>query len=148
MKGDTIDLYLAYEEIIIRIIFWGDEIESISALNPENLVVESRLDAYKIFPANIFVTDKDRAADAIERIENDLWRQEAMFRAEGREVEANRLHERVTYDMEMIREVGYCSGIENYSRYFDGREPGMRPFCLRTELPDASRLLSPGRRRE
>ena len=135
VKGDTIDLYLAYEEIIIRIIFWGDEIESISALNPENLVVESRLDAYKIFPANIFVTDKDRAADAIERIENDLWRQEAMFRAEGRDVEANRLHERVTYDMEMIREVGYCSGIENYSRYFDGREPGMRPFCLLDYFP-------------
>ena len=132
VKGDTIDLYLAYEEIIIRIIFWGDEIESISALNPENLVVESRLDAYKIFPANIFVTDKDRAADAIERIENDLWRQEAMFRSEGRDVEANRLHERVTYDMEMIREVGYCSGIENYSRYFDGREPGMRHSAYST----------------
>ena len=98
-------------------------------------MVESRLDAYKIFPANIFVTDKDRAADAIERIENDLWRQEAMFRAEGRDVEANRLHERVTYDMEMIREVGYCSGIENYSRYFDGREPGMRPFCLLDYFP-------------
>lgn len=135
VKGDTIDLYLAYEEIIIRIIFWGDEIESISALNPETMAVEGRLEGYKIFPANIFVTDKDRITDALYCIEDDLAKQEQMFRAEGKETEAARIHERVTYDIEMIKEVGYCSGIENYSRYFDGREPGMRPFCLLDYFP-------------
>lgn len=135
VKGDTIDLYLAYEEIIIRIIFWGDEIESISALNPETMVIEGRLEGYKIFPANIFVTDKDRITDALYCIEDDLAKQEQMFRSEGKETEAARIHERVTYDIEMIKEVGYCSGIENYSRYFDGREPGMRPFCLLDYFP-------------
>ena len=136
VKGDTIDLYLAYEEIIIRIIFWGDEIESISALNPETMYVESELEGYKIFPANIFVTTKERTAEAIGQIEIDLGKQVEMFRNEGREIEAKRLYERVTYDVEMIREVGYCSGIENYSRYFDGREPGMRPFCLLDYFPE------------
>ncbi len=135
VKGDTIDLYLAYEEIIIRIVFWGDEIESISALNPQTMVTESELEGYKIFPANIFVTTKERTASAIGQIEIDLGKQVDMFRKEGRELEAKRLYERVTYDVEMIREVGYCSGIENYSRYFDGREPGMRPFCLLDYFP-------------
>ena len=135
VKGDTIDLYLAYEEIIIRIIFWGDEIESITALNPETLAVEGRLDGYKIFPANIFVTDKDRMQEALFQIESDLIKQEEQFRKEGKETEAQRIHERVTYDIEMIKEVGYCSGIENYSRYFDGREPGSRPFCLLDYFP-------------
>lgn len=135
VKGDTIDLYLAYEEIIIRIIFWGDEIESITALNPETLAVEGRLDGYKIFPANIFVTDKDRMHEALFQIESDLIKQENQFRKEGKETEAQRIHERVTYDIEMIKEVGYCSGIENYSRYFDGREPGSRPFCLLDYFP-------------
>ena len=135
VKGDTIDLYLAYEEIIIRIIFWGDEIESITALNPETLAVEGRLDGYKIFPANIFVTDKDRMQEALFQIESDLIKQEEQFRKEGKETEAQRIHERVTYDIEMIKEVGYCSGMENYSRYFDGREPGSRPFCLLDYFP-------------
>lgn len=135
VKGDTVDLYLAYEEIIIRIIFWGDEIESISSLNPETMKTELQLEGYKIFPANIFVSTKERTASAIHQIELDLGKQVDMFRNEGREVEAKRLYERVTYDLEMMREVGYCSGIENYSRYFDGRLPGVRPFCLLDYFP-------------
>lgn len=135
VKGDTVDLYLAYEEIIIRIIFWGDEIESISSLNPETMETELQLEGYKIFPANIFVSTKERTASAIHQIELDLDKQVDMFRNEGREVEAKRLYERVTYDLEMMREVGYCSGIENYSRYFDGRLPGVRPFCLLDYFP-------------
>ena len=132
VKGDTVDLYL---EIIIRIIFWGDEIESISSLNPETMETELQLEGYKIFPANIFVSTKERTASAIHQIELDLGKQVGMFRNEGREVEAKRLYERVTYDLEMMREVGYCSGIENYSRYFDGRLPGVRPFCLLDYFP-------------
>ena len=135
VKGDTVDLYLAYEEIIIRIIFWGDEIESISSLNPETMETELQLEGYQIFPANIFVSTKERTASAIHQIELDLGKQVDMFRNEGREVEAKRLYERVTYDLEMMREVGYCSGIENYSRYFDGRLPGVRPFCLLDYFP-------------
>lgn len=135
VKGDTVDLYLAYEEIIIRIIFWGDEIESISSLNPETMETELQLEGYKIFPANIFVSTKERTASAIHQIELDLGKQIDMFHNEGREVEAKRLYERVTYDLEMMREVGYCSGIENYSRYFDGRLPGVRPFCLLDYFP-------------
>lgn len=135
VKGDTVDLYLAYEEIIIRIIFWGDEIESISSLNPETMGTKLQLEGYKIFPANIFVSTKERTASAIHQIELDLGKQVDMFRNEGREVEAKRLYERVTYDLEMMREVGYCSGIENYSRYFDGRLPGVRPFCLLDYFP-------------
>lgn len=135
VKGDTVDLYLAYEEIIIRIIFWGDEIESISSLIPETMETELQLEGYKIFPANIFVSTKERTASAIHQIELDLGKQVDMFRNEGREVEAKRLYERVTYDLEMMREVGYCSGIENYSRYFDGRLPGVRPFCLLDYFP-------------
>lgn len=136
VKGDTVDLYLAYEEIIIRIIFWGDEIESITSINPSTMTTEDYLDGYKIFPANIFVTTKERTASAIGQIEIDLGKQVEMFRNEGKPTEAKRLYERVTYDVEMMREVGYCSGIENYSRYFDGRMPGVRPFCLLDYFPD------------
>lgn len=135
VKGDTTDIYLGYEEIIIRVIFWGDEIESISSINPNTMVVEDHLEGYKIFPANIFVATKERTASAIGQIEIDLGKQVEMFRNEGRSLEAKRLYERVTYDVEMIREVGYCSGIENYSRYFDGREPGVRPYCLLDYFP-------------
>ena len=136
VKGDTIDLYIAYEEIIIRIIFWGDEIESIEMINPSTMQVEEQLEGYKIFPANIFCTTKEQTAAATTLIEEDLCKQVEMFRNEGRLTEANRLYERVTYDLEMMREVGYCSGIENYSRYFDGRQPGMRPFCLLDYFPE------------
>ena len=135
VKGDTVDLYIAYEEIIIRIIFWGDEIESISSINPSTMETELQLEGYKIFPANIFVSTKEGTLAAIGQIELDLGKHVEMFRNEGRSVEANRLYERVTYDLEMMREVGYCSGIENYSRYFDGRKPGVRPFCLLDYFP-------------
>lgn len=136
VKGDTVDIALAYEEINIRVIFWGDEIESIQIMDKETQLPTENVDAFKIFPANIFVTTKERMAVALDKIAVDLGTQRDMFYKEARLVEANRLYERVSYDLEMIREVGYCSGIENYSRYFDGREPGMRPFCLLDYFPD------------
>ena len=136
VKGDTVDVYLAYEEIMIRVIFWGNEIESIQILDPISQIPQQSVEEFKIFPANIFVTSKERMAEAIKQIELDLGNEVDMFYREGRPAEANRLRERVTYDIEMIREVGYCSGIENYSRYFDGRKPGMRPFCLLDYFPN------------
>ena len=136
VKGDTVDVYLAYEEIMIRVIFWGNEIESIQILDPVSQIPQQSVEEFKIFPANIFVTSKGRMAEAIKQIELDLGNEVDMFYREGRPAEANRLRERVTYDIEMIREVGYCSGIENYSRYFDGRKPGMRPFCLLDYFPN------------
>ncbi len=136
VKGDTVDIALAYEEINIRVIFWGDEIESIQIMDKDTQMPTENVDAFKIFPANIFVTTKEAAALALDKIAVDLGTQCEMFRNEGRESEASRLYERVCYDIEMIREVGYCSGIENYSRYFDGREPGMRPFCLLDYFPE------------
>lgn len=135
VKGDTVDILLAYEQIMVRVIFWGNEIESIQIIDPETNIATEQVEAFKIFPANIFVTTKEKMGLAIGKIEVDLGTQVEMFRREARQVEANRLYERVTYDVEMIREVGYCSGIENYSRYFDGREPGMRPFCLLDYFP-------------
>ena len=135
VKGDTVDIRLAYEEIMLRIIFWGDEIESISTIHPEDGVSLGSHDCFKIFPANIFVTSKERVGSAIAQIELDLGEQVTFFKKEMRELEAKRLYERVTYDIEMIREIGHCSGIENYSRYFDGRQPGMRPFCLLDYFP-------------
>ncbi len=134
VKGDTVDIRLAYEEIILRVVFWGDEIESIQTIYPDGTSLGTH-DTFKIFPANIFVTTKERQASAIAGIEFDLAEQVNFFRSEARELEAKRLYERVTYDVEMIREIGHCSGIENYSRYFDGREPGMRPFCLLDYFP-------------
>ncbi len=135
VKGDTVDIRLAYEEIIVRVIFWGDEIESISTLYPDDLVSMGSQDSFNIYPANLFVTSKERQGSAIAQIELDLGKSVDYFRNEGKELEAKRLYERVTYDVEMIREVGHCSGIENYSRYFDGRQPGMRPFCLLDYFP-------------
>lgn len=135
VKGDTVDIRLAYEEIMLRIIFWGDEIESISTMHPEDGVSLGSHDCFKIYPANIFVTSKERVGSAIAQIELDLGEQVGFFYKEARELEAKRLYERVTYDIEMIREVGHCSGIENYSRYFDGRKPGVRPFCLLDYFP-------------
>ena len=136
VKGDTVDIALAYEEINIRVIFWGDEIESIQIMDKDTQMPTENVEAFKIFPANIFVTTKERMAFALDKIAIDLGTQRDMFQREGRYAEAERLYERVSYDLEMIREVGYCSGIENYSRYFDGREPGMRPFCLLDYFPD------------
>ncbi len=136
VKGDTVDIYLAYEETALRVIFWDDEIESIATINPVSGMRIASFDVYKIYPANIFVTTKECIARAIDMIQLDLGRQVDFFKSIGKEYEAKRLYERVTYDVEMIRELGYCSGIENYSRYFDGRQPGTRPFCLLDYFPD------------
>ncbi len=135
VKGDTVDIYLAYEEIMIRVIFWGNEIEAIQVLDTVSQLPQENVAEFSIFPANIFVTSKTRMAQALAQIELDLGTEVGMFNKEGRLAEAKRLQERVTYDIEMIREMGYCSGIENYSRYFDGRSPGARPFCLLDYFP-------------
>ena len=135
VKGDTIDIRLAYEEIVLRIVLWGDEIESISTHHAEDMRLLGRHDEFRIYPANIFVTSPARQQSAVAQIQLDLGEQVEAFRREGKPLEAQRLEERVTYDVEMIKELGYCSGIENYSRYFDGREPGMRPFCLLDYFP-------------
>ncbi len=135
VKGDTVDIRLAYEEIIVRVTFWGDEIESIKTLHPSDNVSLGTHDIFQIYPANLFVTSPERMGSAIGQIELDLGEQYNYFMREAKELEAKRLMERVTYDVEMLREVGHCSGIENYSRYFDGRQPGMRPFCLLDYFP-------------
>ena len=135
VKGDTVDIRLAYEEIVLRITFWGDEIEAISTIHPIDSVSLGSHDRFKIYPANIFVTSRERQASAIAQIQLDLGQQVDFFYKEARPIEAKRLNERVTYDVEMIKEVGHCSGIENYSRYFDGRKPGSRPFCLLDYFP-------------
>lgn len=135
VKGDTVDIRLAYEEICLRVVFWGDEIESISTVHPTEGISLGKHDCFKIYPANIFVTSKERVNSALAQIGVDLNEQVDFFNNEARPLEAKRLYERVTYDMEMIREIGHCSGIENYSRYFDGRQPGMRPFCLLDYFP-------------
>lgn len=135
VKGDTIDIRLAYEDIVLRVIFWGDEIETIETMMSDENITLGKHDVFRIYPANIFVTSPARQASAITDIQLDLGRQVEFFNRELRELEAKRLYERVTYDVEMIKEVGYCSGIENYSRYFDGRQPGMRPFCLLDYFP-------------
>lgn len=135
VKGDTVDIHLAYEEIVVRVVFWGDEIESIATFYPTDYVTLGQHDSFKIFPANIFVTSPMRMKSGLAQIELDLGEQVNFFYKEDRELEARRLQERVTYDIEMMREVGHCSGIENYSRYFDGRKPGMRPFCLLDYFP-------------
>ncbi len=135
VKGDTVDIYLAYEEIVVRVMFWGDEIESIATYYPTDNSNLGKHDSFKIFPANLFVTSRERMASGLAQIELDLGEQVGFFNSEAKLLEAKRLQERVTYDIEMMREVGHCSGIENYSRYFDGRKPGMRPFCLLDYFP-------------
>jgi len=135
VKGDTVDIRLAYEDIVLRIVFWGDEIESLSTYHPEDQRTLGRHDSFNIYPANIFVTSPERQHSAVRQIQLDLGEQLDAFRREDKLLEAQRLEERVTYDVEMIKELGYCSGIENYSRYFDGRQPGMRPFCLLDYFP-------------
>ncbi len=135
VKGDTIDIRLAYEEIILRVMFWGDEIESIQTMHPIDLDSLGKHDSFKIYPANLFVTSPLRQQSAIAQIQLDLGKEVDLFNREGKMLEASRLYERVTYDVEMIKEIGHCSGIENYSRYFDGRDPGMRPFCLLDYFP-------------
>lgn len=136
VKGDTIDIFLAYADYAIRIEFWGDEIESINAIDPTTNAKLQSYDDIPIYPANIFVSSPENTKQALDQIGEDMVIQVENFRKEGKQEEANRLEERVNYDMEMIRELGYCSGIENYSRYFDRREPGERPFCLLDYFPD------------
>ncbi|MEI8086588.1 MAG: excinuclease ABC subunit UvrB [Paludibacter sp.] len=135
VKGDTVDIFLAYADFVLRVMFWGDEIEEIQTVDPMNFHVIDTLDFYKIYPASIFVTTKEAIANAIQHIEVDLARQVDYFRSIEKPYEAKRIYERVQYDIEMIKELGYCSGIENYSRYFDGRAAGSRPFCLLDYFP-------------
>ena len=135
VKGDTVDIMLSFEDIQLLVTFWGDEIEKIQTVDPLSGGVLTNLDGFNIYPANIFVSSKERTASAIDNIAVDLGAQCDFFLREGKILEAERLRERVTYDLEMIKELGHCSGIENYSRYFDGREPGMRPFCLLDYFP-------------
>ncbi len=135
VKGDTVDIFPADTDFIVRVVFWGDEIDEIITINPIDLHVIEHFDAYKIYPASIFVTTKERIANAIQHIERDMAFQVDYFKSQGKDYEAKRIYERVNYDLEMIKELGYCSGIENYSRYFDGREPGSRPFCLLDYFP-------------
>ncbi len=136
VKGDTVDVWLSYVDEIVRIIFWDNEIDSIEMLDCYSLATTEVLEQYNIAPANIFVTTKDNTNRAIGEIEIDLGKQVEYLKSIGKDYEAKRLYERTTYDVEMIRELGYCSGIENYSRYFDGREPGTPPFCLMDFFPD------------
>ena len=136
VSGDTVDIFLAYADYALRIAFWGDEIETITSIDPET---NQKIETYKeidIFPANLFVSSPENTRHAIEQIQDDLVAQVENFKKEGRLEESKRLDERVNYDLEMIRELGYCSGIENYSRYFDRRQPGERPFCLLDYFPD------------
>ncbi len=136
VKGDTIDIALAYSDYLLRVTFWDDEIESLEEVDPISMARISGYDCYKVYPANLFMTSHDMQEQAIRKIEDDLRDQVAYFEEVGKTLEAKRLHERVTYDVEMIRELGHCSGIENYSRYFDGREPGTRPYCLLDFFPE------------
>lgn len=136
VNGDTIDIYLAYSDLAYRVTFWGDEIEEIESFNPITNKIIENLKTGIIYPANIFVTTKDRMNSAIHDIQDDLFKQIEYFKSIGKNYEAKRIKDRVEYDLEMIKELGYCSGIENYSRYFDGRKPGTRPFCLLDYFPD------------
>ncbi len=136
VRGDTIDIYPAYADVAYRIHFWGDEIEAIESITPDTGHKIEKFDQLRIFPATIFVASKDRVQRAIHHIQDDLMDQVQYLYNTDRKTEAKRLDERVNHDLEMIRELGYCSGIENYSRYFDGRNPGSRPFCLLDYFPD------------
>ncbi|GHT76866.1 UvrABC system protein B [Bacteroidia bacterium] len=135
VKGDTVDIYLAYNDIGVRVVFWGDDIEEIYTFDPESGRHLESFDYYSIFPANLFVTTKERIDRAVQEIDVDLGERVKFYNDQDMFAEAKRLYERVTYDLEMIRELGFCSGIENYSRYFDGRPAGSRPFCLIDYFP-------------
>ena len=136
VKGDTVDIYLAYSDNLLRVTFWDDEIDAIEEIDPVSCMRLGCFEEYRIYPANLFMTTKESTQRAIRQIEDDLHKQVQYFEEIGKPYEAKRLYERVTYDMEMIRELGHCSGIENYSRYFDGREAGTRPYCLLDFFPE------------
>ena len=141
VKGETIDICVSYADYIVRVVFWDDEIDVIETLDLVNNHTLQRFDEFKIYPANIFTTTKERVNAAIDQIALDLGREVQQFIERGQPYEAKRLEERVNYDLEMIKEVGYCSGVENYSRYFDNRPPGSRPFCLLDYFPDDFLLI-------
>lgn len=135
VKGDTVDVFMADTDFILRVSFWGDEIDEILSIDPLGNFTLEEFEQTRIYPANLFITTKERIERSLIEIGDDLTVRVAEFENEGRSLEAKRLNERVNYDMEMIRELGHCSGIENYSRYFDGRKPGSRPFCLLDFFP-------------
>lgn len=141
VKGDTVDIFLAYADYCLRVVFWGNEIEEIYTFEPIDNHVIDEFDYFNIYPASIFCTTKARISNAIDQIRLDLANQIFEFQEEGRMLEAKRIEERVKYDLEMIQELGYCSGVENYSRYFDGREPGSRPYCLLDYFPKDMLLM-------
>ena len=134
-KGDTVDIALAYSEDILRVTFWDEEIDSIEELDSLTMKSKARFTQYKVYPANLFITSQEQTSKAILDIQDDMMQQVAYFQDEGKSIEAQRIKERVEYDIEMIRELGHCSGIENYSRYFDGRPAGTRPYCLLDFFP-------------
>jgi excinuclease ABC subunit B len=136
VKGDTVDIYPAYLDLAYRVSFFGDEIEELSSIDPTSGKTLEKTTHLALFPANLFVTPKERFTQVIWEIQEELQMRKAQLLDEGRHLEAKRLEERVNYDLEMMRELGYCSGIENYSRFFDGRKPGVRPFCLLDYFPD------------
>ena len=136
VKGDTVDVFPGYADNAFRIIFWGDEIEQLELIEPLGGHRIEKLDNITVYPANIFVTSPDKMKSALVEIQLDLGKHVAYYKEIGKHLEAKRLEDRVTYDIEMMRELGYCSGIENYSRYFDGRSPGSRPFCLLDYFPE------------
>jgi len=136
VNGDTIDVWIAYGEVAFKIEFWGDEIDKITTFDPVTNEMLDEPEEATIYPANIFVTSPQRVKTAVQHIEQDMFKQVAYFKEIGKHLEAKRLQDRVTYDLEMIRELGHCPGIENYSRYFDGRAAGTRPFCLLDYFPD------------
>jgi len=141
VQGDTVDIHLAYTDYALRVRFFGDEIESLETMDPASGMIMENFDSFNIYPANIFVTGPDTLSKAIYQIQEDLVKQVDYFKNTGKTLEAKRLDERVNYDLEMMRELGYCSGIENYSRYFDGRLPGTRPFCLLDYFPQDFLML-------
>ena len=130
VKGDTVDVFMAYSDNVLRVSFWDDEIDSIEEMDSVSFHRLASFDSYQIYPANLFVTSKEQTEMAIRSIQDDLVKQIDYFNELGETIKAQRIKERVEYDMEMIKELGHCSGIENYSRYFDGREPGQKPYCL------------------
>ena len=136
VRGDTVDVHLAYGDIAYKIVFWDDEVDELYSFDPASGRIIEQLEHIAIYPASIFLTTRKKLETAIEQIRRDLARQIQYFMAQGRELEARRIEERVNYDIEMMLEIGYCPGIENYSRYFDGRPPGTRPFCLLDYFPD------------
>ena len=141
VKGDTVDIFMAYSEHVLRVSFWDDEVDSIEELDAITYRRLSSFEDYQIYPANLFVTTKEQQERAIRQIQDDLVERIAFFESIGDPIKAHRLKERVEYDMEMIKELGHCSGIENYSRYFDGREAGQRPYCLLDFFPDDFLLM-------